>query len=142
MKWSVFCFAIWFSAAGPPEGWRVFETVKFTSVFYKEHNAHFLTPFFDHRIRAYAEKEFVLQGHYLPLELDDAHVLVLSKNPYAACFFCGGAGPESVAEVHLKEEVPRLKADQVITVKGILRLNKHDVDHLNFILDDAIIVAK
>jgi hypothetical protein len=56
------------------------------------------------------------------------------------CFFCGGAGPEAVAEVHFAGKVPRFKADQIIMAKGILKLNGRDITHLNFILKEAVLV--
>lgn len=123
------------------DGWGILGKVKFTSKFYKEHNDYFLTPFLDSRIRFYEGKEFILKGHYLPMDLEDKRTIILSKYPYSACFFCGGAGPESVAEVHFKDKAPRFKADQVITVKGILKLNANDITHMNFMLHDAELVV-
>lgn len=124
------------------EGWQVFASVKFVPKFLKEYNESFLFPQFDAHIRSHEGKELILTGHYLPMELDDSKTIVLSKFPYAACFFCGGAGPESVAEIHFAEKPKRFKADQLITVKGILKLNSADVNHMNFILMQAIVVEK
>lgn len=122
------------------DGWGILGRVKFTSKFYKQHNEYFLTPFLDSRIRAYEGKAFTLKGHYLPFDLEDKNTIIVSKYPYSACFFCGGAGPESVAEIHFKTRPPRFKADQVITVTGILTLNEKDITHMNFILRDAEVV--
>jgi hypothetical protein len=140
MKWIAILCTVLIVTPEPPDGWKVLSKVKFTSVFYKEHQAHFLTPFFDSSIRSFEGKEFVLRGHYLPLETDEKNVIILSRSPYSMCFFCGGAGPESVAEVHFAGKVPRFKADQIITVKGILKLNGKDISHLNFILKEAVLV--
>jgi hypothetical protein len=126
---------------GLDDGWGILGKVKFTTKFYKEHNEYFLTPFLDSRIRFYEGKEFTLKGHYLPMDLEDKNTIIVSKYPYSACFFCGGAGPESVAEVHFKDKAPRFRADQVVTVKGILKLNEKDIKHMNFILTDAVAVA-
>ena len=71
------------------------------------------------------------------MELDDNKVIILSKFPYSQCFFCGGAGPESVAEIYFSSKRPRLKADQLITVTGLLKLNALDINHMNFILENA-----
>jgi hypothetical protein len=141
MKWLFIAWIFFLIDPGPTAGWEVFSKVKFTSVFYKAHDAHFLTPRFDAAIRGYEEKEFVLRGYYLPLELEEKNVIIISRNPYSMCFFCGGAGPESVAEVHFAGKRPRFKADQLITVKGVLKLNSRDITHLNFILKDAALVA-
>lgn len=121
----------------PGDTWSILARVKFTEKFYKELNEYYLVPLLDTRIRAYEGKPFTLKGHYLALDLEDRRAIVLSKNPYAACFFCGGAGPESVAEVIFDGKRPRLKADQVITVTGVLKLNDKDLNHLNFIIEQA-----
>ncbi len=127
---------------GPPgsEGWTLLAGVKFTEKFYKDYNEYYLTPFFDSRIRAREGKVMTLRGHYLPMDLDDKRGIILSKVPYSACFFCGGAGPESVVEVYFPDNHPRFKADQVITVTGVLKLNDTDINHMNFILTGATLV--
>lgn len=121
------------------DGWDTLARVPFHSKFFKEHNEYFLVPTFQTAIRAREGKEIVLKGHYMPFDLPDKSI-ILSKYPYAACFFCGGAGPESVAEVVFAAKPPRFKADQIITVKGKLKLNDSDVSHLNFIVTDAELV--
>ena len=50
--------------------------------------------------------------------------------------FCGASGPESVVEINFKS-VPPFKTDQVVTITGVLELNKYDVDHFNYILNKA-----
>lgn len=134
---------VWLFFASSPavDGWEIFARVKFNPTLIKELNEYFLVPFFDSRIKAYEGKEIILRGHFMPMELEDNNVIILSKFPYSQCFFCGGAGPESVAEIKLISRRPRLKADQVITVKGILSLNDLDVNHMNFILNNATLVT-
>lgn len=128
--------------AQSPDGWTEFARVKFTSKFYKELNEYFLVPFFDTRIKSLEGKKITLQGHYMPLELEDNKVIVLSKYPYSQCFFCGGAGPESVAEIIFSSKTPRFKADQIVSVTGTLKLNDKDINHMNFILENATLIAK
>ena len=141
----------WVSCFGIPDqvrepvpvtnGWTVFAKVRFTEKFYKELNEYFLAPFFDSKIRQYENKEVLLKGHYLPFDLQEKNTIIVSKFPYAACFFCGGAGPESIAEVQFKERRPKFKADQVVQVSGKLVLNDRDINHMNFILKDAELIA-
>jgi hypothetical protein len=123
------------------DGWSVFARVKFNAKLIKELNEYFLVPFFDSRIRALEGKEITLRGHYMPMDLENNNVIILSKYPYSQCFFCGGAGPESVAEIVFSSKHPKLKADQIITVKGTLQLNESDVEHMNFVLKQASIVT-
>lgn len=121
----------------PPgdEGWDIFARVKFTEQAIR--NEYYLVPFLDTRIKSYEGKVVSLKGYYLPMDLDDERTIILSKNPYSMCFFCGGAGPESVAEIIFSSKRPRLKPDQIITVTGKLKLNAADVEHMNFILENA-----
>jgi hypothetical protein len=125
-----------FSQTEPTNGWPVFARVTFISKLFKEQNEYFLVPKFDHRITSLVGTEITLKGYYIPFDLPK-NQLVISKNPYAECFFCGGAGPESVAEVVLITKAPKMKVDQLITVKGKLKLNDTDINHMNFILVDA-----
>jgi len=128
-----------FDQQPPEDGWAAFARVAFKSTFFKEYDEYYLVPNFDSSIRAKEGKQLIIRGHYMPFELPD-NALIVSKYPYAACFFCGGAGPESVAEVYLTSKPPKLKVDQVIVVKGKLRLNNTDINHMNFILEEAEII--
>jgi hypothetical protein len=120
-------------------GWPVFARVKFTSRFFKELNEYFLVPTFDEKIKSLQGTEITVKGHYMPFDLPK-NQLIVSKNPYSSCFFCGAAGPETVVEVILASDAPKLKVDQVITVKGKLKLNSTDVNHMNFILEEAALL--
>lgn len=140
----VIMWLMWTPAAGqPPEtdGWDLFARVKFEAKYIKEANSYFLAPVFDQKIISLAGTEITLKGYYMPMETEQ-NQLIISKNPYASCFFCGGAGPESVAEALLKAKSPRLKVDQIITVKGKLKLNDKDINHMNFILVEAEIITE
>jgi hypothetical protein len=66
----------------------------------------------------------------------------LSKFPYSQCFFCGAAGPETIAEIKFKEKQGKFEMDQYLRVKGKLKLNESDIEHGNFILEDAVMVGK
>ncbi len=64
---------------------------------------------------------------------------VLSAYPYSMCFFCGGAGPESVMGLKLKKN-RKFKTDEIHLFKGTLELNANDIYELNYILADAEVV--
>jgi len=70
------------------ENWNIFFQVKFTEKFFKELNEYFLIPLIDTNISAYEGKEFKLTGHFLPFDLPEENAVVISKYPYAQCFFC------------------------------------------------------
>jgi uncharacterized membrane protein YcgQ (UPF0703/DUF1980 family) len=126
-----------FSTPPSEDTWNIFGRVKFTERLIKDE--YFLVPFLDSRIKSYEGKVVSLKGYYLPMEFEDQQTIILSRHPYSMCFFCGGAGAESVAEVIFLSKRPKLKPDQIITVKGTLKLNATNVEHVNFILENAII---
>lgn len=123
-----------------PSGWEIFEDTRFTIKWVDELGADVELPVFSKSIRSLEGSEVSLTGHYLPFELEGNRIFI-SRMPYASCFFCGsGVGQESVAEVVFKKTAPILKVDQLVKVKGTLKLNKDDFDHLVFIIEDAEII--
>ncbi|MEO1053037.1 MAG: DUF3299 domain-containing protein [Bacteroidota bacterium] len=121
------------------ELWKIFARVGFEPKYSEEVQGFYYFPIFQEEIKAINGKEVKIAGHFLPVELEGAS-FIISRNPYRSCFFCGNAGPESVAEVIPKSKTRSIKPDEVVTIKGILVLNKNDVDHLNFIIKDAELV--
>ena len=51
------------------------------------------------------------------------------------CFFCGGAGPETVMEVYAK--TPVKFTSEAVTLRGKLELNADDVNRLIYSLTEA-----
>lgn len=99
-------------------------------------------PIFDEKVRSLEGQEIQLTGYYLPVVVSRSRIII-SKLPYASCFFCGGGvGMESVAEIQFDGDAPRFKLDELVTVKGQLRLNDNEYDQLVFILTDASIVSE
>ena len=80
-----------------------------------------------------------IKGYYIPVEMD-GNSIIISKYPYTSCFFCGGAGPESVAAVKVNGKIGEYYLDELITVRGRFAVNDSDVDMLNFIIEDAKIL--
>lgn len=118
-----------------PEGWELFENVVFSATYFEEVDSYFEVPTFDPELLAHEKKEVTLSGYFVPIGVDT--IFVISANPYSACFFCGMAGPETVAEVRMPEIPSRLEPDAFVKVKGKLKLNDKDIDYMNFILQDA-----
>ena len=56
------------------------------------------------------------------------------------CFFCGGAGPETVMEVEAIEGV-EYSAEQVV-LRGKLTLNDDDINRLMYLLSEAELIKK
>lgn len=130
----VMCFA---EGRAQNDGWAVIAKTKFDAKYNEKAGEYFLYPTFPPELKAAVGKEFSLEGYYLPIDVEGNAYIILSKFPYSQCFFCGGAGPESIVEVTFKEKQPKFEADQYIKVRGKLKLNEGDIDHGNFILEQA-----
>ena len=120
--------------------WQLFAKVEFESRYDEGSEGYYFFPKFGKEIRSLEGSIVELSGYYLPLKMDDGSI-ILSRNPYSSCFFCGGAGPESVASAIPKSGFPRLSVDEVVKVKGKLKLNGEDVNQLNFILEEATLIS-
>jgi hypothetical protein len=120
--------------------WALFQRVPFKEKLNRDFGMYFFYPEFTDELTELKGKEVVLRGFFIPLDLHSSQMLVLSKYPMAECFFCGAAGPESVAVVYLQSKAPRMKVDQIVEVRGILDLNASDVEEMTFIIRDATII--
>ncbi|WP_109299383.1 hypothetical protein [Aquimarina sp. AU474] len=117
--------------------WNDLADVKFYNVYSAKYDDIFLKPRFGSAIKSYQGAQIRIKGYFLDFSIEEDEFYLISKNPRASCFFCGGAGPESVVEVVFKQK-PRFKTDQVVEITGVLELNIDDVDHCNYILKNAI----
>ena len=68
--------------------------------------------------------------------LQQTEGLLLSKNPMSSCFFVA-LQVKVVMELNFNKK-QNFQTDQVITVTGILQINQMDVDHFNYILNNAL----
>ncbi len=119
--------------------WNIFARTKFEPRYDEALGEYLYYPDFSADLKKLEGKEVVVEGYYVPFSPDDGNYIILSKFPMSQCFFCGGGGPESVAEVNFAKDPGRFKIDDLITVRGKLKLNQDDLDHLNFILVDAVL---
>ncbi len=126
----------------PAEGWEAFSKVKFVPKFFSEVDAYLYVPAFGPKIKALEGQTVKLIGYVMPFEYEDRNMIILSKYPYSQCFFCGAAGPESIAEIVFAKPAEEFEPDAYIEVIGVLSLNKDDVDHLNFIIKNATYTRK
>jgi hypothetical protein len=116
--------------------WEILRDVTFKKKWNAEEAMFVLYPSFGAKVTALKDKEVILSGYMIPVDID-ANMYVLSSNPYSSCFFCGQAGPESVVQVKFKKVVKRYNTDDRVSVKGILKLNADDINELNYILVGA-----
>ena len=96
-------------------------------------------PVFAEDVKNLEGKSIIVKGYIIPVEGYKSHSeFIFSAYPYNMCFFCGGAGPETVMEVEASEDV-EYTAEQ-ITLQGKLVLNADDVNRLMYLLVDASLV--
>lgn len=88
-------------------------------------------------LKALEGQEVSITGYMIPMD-PMGITFVLSRNPNATCFFCGGAGPETVLQIKVKPGAfKRYTVDDRLTFKGILRMYEKDIDSLTYVLEDA-----
>lgn len=93
-------------------------------------------PVFGDDTKALEGKIVEVSGYIVPVEGYKSHTeFVFSAYPYNMCFFCGGAGPETVMEVTSKEPVKY--STERIKLRGKLLLNSDDINRLMYVLVDA-----
>ncbi|MBC6400794.1 MAG: hypothetical protein GDA51_09180 [Ekhidna sp.] len=114
--------------------WKAMSDVKYEIA--QDEYGEIYVPKFGEEVKKMEGKSVSLTGFIIPFEnmFEPKHI-ILSSLPIAACFFCGGSGPETVAEAYLKEEIKY--TSKPVTVTGKLTLNNTDDDQLMYVLKDA-----
>lgn len=120
--------------------WDSFARVKFVSKYNADYGMNIQVPQFDWAIRLLEGQEVSLKGYFVPTDLQTPRSIILSRVPNSSCFFCGGAGPETVARINFKQSVHKFKTDEILKVKGKLKLNDSNYREMSFILEEAEIV--
>lgn len=114
--------------------WSILGDVKFEKKYSEDLGMNYDEATFGNQVKTYEGKEITIKGYMIPLDALGISY-VLSKNNNANCFFCGGAGPETVLELEmLPGSVQRYKTDEVKTFKGILQLNVSNENQLTYVL--------
>jgi hypothetical protein len=116
--------------------WKVLAKVDFIDKYFPEFEAWYLIPKFQEEVKALDQKPIIIKGYIIPMDVEGGEY-ALSAYPFSACFFCGGAGPESVIKLELAEKTERFDTDDIITFSGTLELNDSDVDNFNYILKNC-----
>lgn len=116
--------------------WKMLSKIKFEDKYSDELAGWYLYPVFSEKIKTLANKKVVIKGYIIPVDVEGGEY-ALSAYPFSSCFFCGGAGPESVMTLKFAEKPKRYKTDDVITFMGTLQLNDSDIDSFCYILNSA-----
>lgn len=121
--------------------WEMLFRVVFEEKYSNKYKMKINVPDFDPTLQALNKKEVLVTGFVIPTGVGN-NSFVLSKNPYAACFFCGQGGVETVMTIRYKGKAQRYKTDDYITLKGILELNSTNIEEFIYILNDAVEIKK
>lgn len=113
--------------------WKFLSHVDYEDKYYPELEAWYLNPIFDEKIKALDGEQVIIKGYIIPLDVEGG-LYALSAYPFSACFFCGGAGPESVMSLQFLKTPKKYETDDVVHFTGILKLNTEDIDNFNYIL--------
>lgn len=115
--------------------WEILANVTYDYIQNQDQNLWYGKPNFSEEIQALDGKQIMITGYILPSDAS-TNTYVLSAFPFSSCFFCGGAGPESIIELNLQKRKEKFKQDQVVTFVGTLRLNARELE-MNYILEEA-----
>jgi hypothetical protein len=122
------------SAQGVKNLWQTLGKITYKKVLDESLGFKVDVPIFSEEIKE-------VKGYIIPVEGYKNHKeFVFSAFPYSMCFFCGGAGPETVMEVFSQE--PIKYSAESITIKGKLSLNDSDINRLIYSLSDAVLISK
>ncbi|AMA49923.1 MULTISPECIES: hypothetical protein [Flavobacterium] len=116
--------------------WKKLGYIKFVK---KQHKDYGMIdyPVISPEIKMRNNKRVIISGFIVPI---DNVNYAISKNVFASCFFCGKAGPETIAGLKFKEGKKKLRTDQYVTISGTLKLNETDVDNWMYNLIDVVIL--
>jgi len=117
--------------------WEQLNDVKYESKFNPEYQIDFMYPIFGKEVKKLDGKSVIIKGYMIPLDVK-SNLYAVSKYNYAACFFCGAAGVESVISLKFKGRPRRFKTDEFCTIQGTFVLNNKDVNDFIFVMKDAI----
>ena len=126
------------SVANDTLTWKMLGDIKYTR---KKHATYGEVEFpqVNMKLKTMQKKTVYMSGFIVPI---DNKSYALSKNVFAACFFCGKSGPETIAGIKFKGTTPKLKTDTYVTLKGTFRYNETDVEDWIYHIEDAVIISQ
>lgn len=119
--------------------WKLLSKVNFEDQYYPEYEAWYLVPKFSKEVKELSGQKVLIKGYVIPLDVDGG-LYALSAYPFSACFFCGGAGPESVMSLKFKSKPDRFDTDDYLNFTGTFKLNDTNVEEFNYILENCELV--
>ena len=119
--------------------WQTLFKVIMVEKYSAKHKTKINVPEFDYALQQLNHKEVIIEGFAIPTGILSS-TFVLSQNPYAACYFCGNGGVETVMTIKYLGKAPKFKTDDYIKLKGVFELNSTDINELIYILNNATLI--
>lgn len=119
--------------------WSDLTDVTFEEKYYERYDTDYFYPTFGKSVKALDGKTVQISGYVIAVEKETGFY-VLSSNPFASCFFCGNAGPETVVKLNFDGWPDDYETDTYKTFRGRLRLNAENIFELNYILESTELV--
>jgi hypothetical protein len=134
-------FTISHNAQAQSDVWKSLGKITYTKEYDEFLGFKVDKPVFSQAIKDMEGSILTIKGFIIPVEGYKSHKeFVFSAYPYNMCFFCGGAGPETVMEVYSSQPIEYTA--EPIYIKGTLRLNSDDINRLMYALEDVVLVEK
>lgn len=120
MKW--FCTLLFFGVFHFTWGqqaisWETLSRVEFDEYFDRDLNEWMLQGRFSEEVKALNQQRVILKGYVIPLDVSGQE-FALSAFPFSSCYFCGGAGPETVLKIELSTDAPSWETDDYVELIG------------------------
>ena len=118
--------------------WDDLGDVTWSEVYDESTGVTHLTGTFGEHLKSFQGKEVIISGYVIPLDAMGLSY-ALSRTSFAACFFCGQAGPETVMDLNVKPKsiASYRQKNTLIKFKGTLVLKESNETGLNYTLDFA-----
>ena len=128
-------------AGNGPNIWKTLSKITFKKEYDEMMGFKVDVPVFSSDVEKLDGTEITIKGYIIPVEGYKSHTeFVFSAFPYNMCFFCGGAGPETVMEIEAAEAI-KYTTDPV-TIKGKLSLNDSDINRLIYAMTEVVLVKE
>ena len=119
-------------------GWELLSSVEIRKGYDEFMGTEVDQPIFSDQLKSSEGSTITLDGFIIPLQQDgNQDYFILSRFPYQSCFFCGGAGPETVVEVYSDNSLSY--TDERVRVTGTLKLNGDNPLQLFYLLDNCTV---
>ena len=118
--------------------WKNLDSLKIEYYYDADYGDYLGKPTFSKESMVWNGKNVIIEGYWIPVsEIGDTTVSVLSAFPYAQCFFCNGAGIETVMQIKAEGNIKRMETDEKVALKGKLLLNSDNPMELYYQLVNA-----